>query len=355
MPSLGSSVDAFYDRPDSKDGVPVNSSRHGGRSRGASATNADDPASAGSSQDYSKIAELIRDTSVFMVERSTSLDEGDKKEGYEDTIQRSASMPHGDGTPRGGKGKKELHPTVHKPSLIRKLSGGGMTGASGAPPSQQLNGILRPHPGKGSAGSVVRPEAVKRDTSNQPETPTTKRSIKRVVLSRDQSAVARRLKEEQIASQGLTKPSMNRKLSKAEMLDRKLSVEINKLGLEDINENNNGGRQGSMGTMPPLDRMTTEDVLTSLIDEEVLDSQSSTLGSPLLPVPPEFIEGGDRMTTVDVIAMDMVNGNDRGVSITWEGPLDLVDEVDDIVQASQSGESAGVDADIAEKWLKGET
>merc|ERR1719296_181369 len=119
-------------------------------------------------------------------------------------------------------------------------------------PASPPNGIVRPSPLHGN-DNIHRPEPVKRDTSNQPETLETKRSIKRVVLSRDQSAVARRLKEEQqlrvgfvggaTGGDGRPKPLTGRassKMTKAEMIDRKLSVELNKLGLDDDMENRHG-------------------------------------------------------------------------------------------------------------------
>ncbi|KAL7541590.1 hypothetical protein ACHAXR_011658 [Thalassiosira sp. AJA248-18] len=379
--SLGSSVDAFYDRRDSS------SAGDSGRypsSSSATASAAENPSAAGTFQDYSKIAELIRDSSdkssVVMVERSNSYDER-KESGYEDGIQRSKSLPYEDS---GGAKENAIQQEggaaklsdasgngVRKPSLIRKLSGGAMHLATPPPPP---NGILRPEPANPQTVTIHRPEPVKRDTSNQPETLETKRSIKRVVLSRDQSAVARRLKEEQYASHqaqlvagGATSAGnrppplgarVSSRLSKSELLDRKLSVEINKLGLEDINDNNRP--HGMMG------RMTTEDVLASLIDDDDIFSGGSLGGSPsptLLGVPPPLIVAdgssppqqlgeGDRSTTIDAIAMDIANGNNNPTENSdWDGTLDLIDET----APSASGGNVGINADIAEKWLKGET
>ena len=54
-------------------------------------------------------------------------------------------------------------------------------------------------------------------------------SMKRVVLSRDQSEVARRLKEEQWSGFN-GGAGVSSKLTKAQMLDRQMSVEMNMLG-----------------------------------------------------------------------------------------------------------------------------
>lgn len=210
-------------------------------------------------------------------------------------------------------------PRVAKPNLLRKLSGGGM--ARNIP---VLAPVVKPTDG----GSVCRPEPVKRETSNQPESLETKRSIKRVVLSRDQSAVSRRLKEEQNMRPGS-------RLSKAQLLDRKMSVEINKLGLED-----------RLSSVPSLDRMTTEDVLATLIDD------GDELGSPLSSPPPPPMGDSGRVTTIDAIARDIHSGN-RATTGDWDDTLELMNEPAPVVHLN--GESGGINADIAEKWLKGET
>mmetsp|Transcript_14685 Transcript_14685/g.25884 ORF Transcript_14685/g.25884 Transcript_14685/m.25884 type:complete len:918 (+) Transcript_14685:243-2996(+) len=357
--SLGSSVDAYYDRPDSG----ASSSRspsHGDIISSAAAAPPpppprENPSSAGTSQDYAKFAELIRDSSDKT--RSNSLDESNvgNGTGYEDTIQRSKSMPYEESgavpSPRmemPGKSDADdsSKPTaaasrrnVRMPSLLRKLSGGAMARhiAADRPVVEPING-----------GSVCRPEPVKRDTSNQPETLETKRSIKRVVLSRDQSAVSRRLKEEQ-----KTKVTPLSKLRRAELISRKLSVEINKMGLDD--HHYSSSRSMSDSLFPPLDRMTTEDVLQSLIDddEQQIGSPSPPLGSTFSP-PPKPLGEGDRMTTIDAIAMDIANGIEESGG-DWDDTLDLMNEPTDAAPVVHNGESGGVNADIAEKWLKGET
>lgn len=213
-------------------------------------------------------------------------------------------------------------------------------------------------------GEVVayRPEPVKRDTSNQPEAPETKRSVKRVGLSRDRSAVARKLKEEQFgqarqksvgfaAGFAAAPPKLGgRALSKAEMLDRKLSVEINRLGLEDINENNRHPDAAQ--------RMTTDAFLLTLIDGEAegeaLGTPSPTVGSPAPPAMPSILAEGGRLTTIDAIAIDIANGG-GGDSAEWDDALNLIEEPGGPPPDATDPEGAGVNDAIAEKWLKGET
>ena len=69
---------------------------------------------------------------------------------------------------------------VDKPSLMRKISGSGLKGA----PVPTLDGVLHPEP---VASEIHQSARVDGD----------KRSAKRVVLSRDISALSRSLKEEQ--------------------------------------------------------------------------------------------------------------------------------------------------------------
>jgi len=348
-------VDAFYaDRRES--GASSNNSRS--PSRKSSSVSSTDPTSAGTSQDYSKIAELIRDSSDKT--RSNSLDESNRgsrsASDYEDTIPRSKSMPHDesgaaekDAAPSkptavaaanlAASDKPATHqPNVQKPNLLRKLSGGGVARTNVAPPPVD--------------GAVCRPDPVKRDTSNQPESLETKRSIKRVVLSRDQSAVARRLKEEQ-QTKGLSKAK------RAELLDRKLSVEINKLGLDDHHRPISEGSTG----FPRLDRMTTEDVLASFIADdinELLPEESTArIGSPgpksprlSAKAPPTPLGEGDRVTTIDAIAMDLASGKRQSLG-DLDDTLDLINEAAPVVHGGEV--SGGVDPDIADKWLKGET
>ena len=336
----------------------------------------ENPASAGTSMNCSKIAELIRESSdkssSTTLERSTSWDEGavaNKGSGHEDTILRSQSLPYEESAGMGGSAvggspramakmavvNEEESTAIlqnEKPSLIRKLSGGAMSRPNVFPnptlASTPPNGILRSNPING----VHRPEPVKRDTSNQPETLETKRSIKRVVLSRDQSAVSRRLKEQQ--GLGGSGAYMNNngggarvlsRLTKSEMLDQKLSVEINKLGLYDTYN----ARSLSYG-VPPLDRMATEDVLTSLIDDGDLDNSEPVAPVIGLMAPPKPM--AERITTIDAIAMDIHDNGDKDSS-DWEG-LDLIEEPEPDVAVAVPNNS-GVNPDIAEKWLKGET
>jgi hypothetical protein len=193
---------------------------------------------------------------------------------------------------------------VDKPSLMRKISGGGLRRA----PVPTLDG-------------VVRPEPVKRDTSNQPESMETKRSVKRVVLSRDMSAVARSLKEEQNQKSSSSGPM------KAELIDRNLSVEINKLGL--------GDRPIS------LSRLTTDQMLTSLLDDD--DVQNSLLE-------PQHLTLDDRLTTLDSVAMGIASG-ERTRSCDLDDALELIMEDKEVTADAPSA----VNEDIAAKWLKGDS
>lgn len=354
--SLGSSVDAYYDRRDS------------GASNGGSvaAKTAASPAHsgahlvvavAGTSQDFSKIAELIRDSSERT--RSNSLDECSRveREGYEDAIPRSKSMPHPESGNKAGSSREEgadKMPSEHlagreKSSLIRKLSGGSIPAGQSSPVERR--------PGSGSNGRLCHPKPIKRDTSNKPETLETKRSIKRAVLSRDQSAVSRRLKQEQEEGR-----LADQKLKRAELIDRKLSVELNKMGLEDIKDDDRPSldrltTKNILGRMTteevfgrqPLDRMTTEDVLGAFIDDEHSPSLDSP--SPLHPI--DALEFAKRCSNENSIGnVQSADGADD-----WDKTLDLVN--DPSIPAApvvHDGEmSGGVNADVAEKWLKGET
>lgn len=395
--SLGSSVDAYYARRDS-----------GASSSGASAAAAASVAMAGppgarqrssaasgTSQDFSKIAELIRDSSERT--RSNSLDECGRagREGYDDVIPRSRSMPSGESgrdCDRGDTGEEEVpsEPPAAaaassrgKPSLIRKLSGGSIPPRHGP--------LRRPpvanRPDCGSGGGICRPEPVKRDTSNQPETLETKRAIKRVVLSRDQSAVSRQLKEEQKTRGGERRsdPVAMSRLKRAELLDRKLSVEMNKLGVDDAEYDDDAAARpplerattrnilGRMTTedvlgRQPLERMTTEDVLGAFIDSGEDDcDRPPELGRPAPPAigsaagaSPLGEDGGgdgDRAATIDAIALEIANGRHGPAGADdWDDALDLEPELGPAAPMVHGGEmGGGVNADVAEKWLKGET
>ena len=333
--SIGNGGDGYYDNNAvSMDqygqvvfrGAPgaSNVARAGTRPAASKAILREDPASAGSSQDYSKLAELIRDssdsTTATPIDRSTSWFETGKIGGGEDNIRRTMSMPQQD----SGKSIAASHEETvtqecdsepaaankaYKPRLIDKLSGGGM-----AFPTAPLDSILRnPNP------DYHRPDPVKRDTSNKP----LERSMKRVVLSRDQSEVARRLKEEQWSGFN-GGAGVSSKLTKAQMLDRQMSVEMNMLGLED----------------KALGRVTTEGFLSSFLDS----SSDLATPSPIFETSSSMDESSprpmlrkDRVTTIDEIALDIANGKPPE---EWEDTLDLVGLTEN---------------EIAEKWLKGET
>jgi hypothetical protein len=268
---------------------------------------------------------VLRDTSIgsFAPVDATNGDEGD--EFLDETvIQRSKSMPYqsnregGDRFPsppqpiqtrkkpecveKEASPVEEMDNEVEKPSLMRKISGGKLRTA----PTPPMEG-------------VVRPEPVKRETSNQPESFETKRSVKRVVLSRDKSAVSRSLKEEQ-SRNAESQPT------RADLIDRNLSVEINKLGL--------GDRPISFS------RLTTDQMLTSLLDDDLQDSL----------LEPQHLTLDDRLTTVDVVAMGIASGQ-RTQSCDLDEALELIMEDD---KAEVDAPSA-VNEDIAAKWIKGES
>jgi hypothetical protein len=314
---------------------------------------------AGSPQDFTKIADLMGQEDEKM-ERSNSagsksIDRSSSWGGYErkhslvlrdtsigsfapfDTneevgaefdetaIQRSKSMPfrnNDDGSfpspPQPAQTRKkpecvekEASPVeggqnnADKPSLMRKISGGGLRGA----PVPDLDG-------------VVRPEPVKRDTSNQPESLETKRSVKRVVLSRDMSAVSRTLKEEQNRKAGAATGPM-----KADLIDRNLSVEMNKLGF--------GDRPTSFS------RLTTDQMLTSMLDDDVQNS--------LLETQPLTLN--DRLPTLDTVALGIAAG-ERTQSCELDDALELIMEDD---KAVTTDAPIAVNEDIAAKWLKGDS
>lgn len=315
---------------DRSNSMKSSGSGSGGMLTGSSTTSTDNPvaaaaaaaAAAGTSQDYSKIAELFRESS----DNSSTTDNSINMNEPSNQLTTQSND--------GSKPAAAAESTVLKSCLIRKLSGGGGT--------LLPDGILRQHPNNNNA-NIHRPEAVKRDTSNQTETVETKRSIKRVVLSRDQSEAARRLKEKQFASnygdsdgEAVGPRASSSKLTKAEMLDRKLSVEMNMLGLNDRE----------------LDRMSTEDVLASFLEDSGLCSPSpmssetpSLDGANTIP-PHEAIGKSNRVTTIDAIALEIANGTSPE---DWDDALDLIVEEDEIADPT-----TGVSSDIAEKWLKGD-
>ena len=300
---------------------PTNSSEYDDRrASGASSHYSGGEEPAGTSQDFTKLASLIRDTTEgSILGRSSSADESGR--GSSDhSIQKSHSMPQQNeetfpSPPKNASTKKQLgvespaSKDVRKPSLLKKISGGSLQNTS--PVSAPVG--------------AIRPEPVKRDTSNQPETLETKRSTKRVILSRDKSAIAKSLKEAQRQKDESNAP----KLSKAD-LDRNLSVEMNKLGL--------GNAQP-----PPLDRMTTTDVLGELFDDE-------NLGSPLSQ--PGELTQTDRTSTVDELAHEMFNEGSRLQSVEWGDTLDLLAEGSNEAEADP-GAAAAVNEDIAARWISG--
>lgn len=119
---------------------------------------------------------------------------------------------------------------------------------------------------------LVRPDVVKRATSNQNETPETKHnlhgpSVKRAVLSRDRSAVSSRLKQQY---------------------------------LPEYNDNKGPARP------QPIDhemRMLSNSLEISTLEDNPGDSSSSV---PAGTVKPAFLSEADRTSTLDQIAMDLM-------------------------------------------------
>jgi hypothetical protein len=144
-----------------------------------------------------------------------------------------------------------------------------------------------------------------------------------VVLSRDKSAISRSLKEEQQLKGD--RSGVSSTLSKGDMV-RNLSVEINKLGL--------GDRGVSL-----IGRMTTEDVVNSLIEDDVL---GNTLNQP------SPLDANGRATTIDAIAMDMASG--RAQSCEVDDALNLMLENDPVATGTAVDPSA-MNEDIAAKWI----
>jgi len=297
-------------------GAASNTHSISSQSANSAASSSIDPACAGTSQDYTKIAQLFRDSSDNSSSDVNEPSNPQTESGNAISIKNDQSVAtHGPEKQEDDDSKPAAESTVLKSCLIRKLSGGGTL------PS----GILRQQPINDA--NIHRPEAVKRDTSNQTETVETKRSIKRVVLSRDQSEAARRLKEKQF---GNDEARVSAKLTKAEMLDRKLSVEMNMLGLDDKD----------------LDRMSSEDVLASFLEDSGLCSPSPMSETPSVDAnPPEPIGKSNRVTTIDAIALEIANGTPTD---EWDDALDL------IVEEDESADPGGLSPDIAEKWLKGD-
>ena len=269
---------------------------------------------------------VLRDSSIGSFAPFDALNDDAGNDFFDETaIQRSKSMPYyndeNDGSfpspPQPTQARKkpeciekeashvEGAEEVEKPSLMRKISGGKLRSG----PTPPMDGVARPEP-------------VKRDTSNQPESMETKRSIKRVVLSRDMSAVSRSLKEEQNRKVATASQPM-----KADLIDRNLSVEINKLGL--------GDRPSS------INRLTTDQMLTSLLDDEVQNS--------LLEPQPLALD--DRLPTIDTVALGIVAG-ERASTCELDDALELM--MNDDGKAVVDAPSA-VNEDIAAKWIKGES
>merc|ERR1712013_206585 len=86
-----------------------------------------------------------------------------------------------------------------------------------------------------------------------------------------------------------------------------------------------------------------DDVLESLIDDG-----DDLGGRPL--VSPKPLREGDRMDTVDAIARDIASGNEPTEG-EWNDILDLMNDPAPVVHTNV--QEGGVNADIAEKWLKG--
>ncbi|EJK61580.1 hypothetical protein THAOC_17906 [Thalassiosira oceanica] len=320
----------MYDR---RDGGSSSSAHSMVERQRSLATSAAARASVGSSTDYSRIADLIvRDSSEKTAASTTTRGGSWDERGASDEAVASSVVPRSNSMPPLETNLKESfvppRPTsggaaveVEKPSLMKKISGGAL---------HRPNGQLKP-----PSDGVCRPEPVKRETSNQPESLETKRSVKRVVLSRDKSQVSKNLKEQQQASgESSAQPSL--KLTKAEMLDRRLSVEINRLGIGGGDAGGDG--EGNVGALP-LDRITTEDMVEEFIQNGDLEGIED---DPVLLAPAPGPAG--RISTMDKFAMEVLDGKPPS---DWDESLNLVD-------SDEAGEVTAVDVDseTASKWLK---
>jgi len=282
---------------------PSNSSEYDDRRvSGASSKHSVEEEAAGTSQDFTRLASLIRDSSEgSTLVRSSSADESGR--GSPDHgIKQSHSMPlQSEGAfpspPKNAPRESPASKNVRKPSLLKKLSGGSMQNTA---PVAAPNGALRPEP-------------IKRDTSNQPESMETKRSTKRVILSRDKSAIAKSLKEAQRQKDEAAALNPKLGISKAE-LDRNLSVEMNKLGLN---------------SPQMLDRMTTTDVLGEIFDDSDLAAQD-----------------------LAEVGAAMYNGGSRLQSVEWDDTLNNL-----LLEGSNESEpdpgAVAVNEDIAARWISG--
>lgn len=323
------SAQRMYDR---RDGGSSSSAHSMVERQRSLATSAAARASVGSSTDYSRIADLIvRDSSEKTAASTTTRGGSWDERGASDEAVASSVVPRSNSMPPLETNLKESfvppRPTsggaaveVEKPSLMKKISGGAL---------HRPNGQLKP-----PSDGVCRPEPVKRETSNQPESLETKRSVKRVVLSRDKSQVSKNLKEQQQASgESSAQPSL--KLTKAEMLDRRLSVEINRLGIGGGDAGGDG--EGNVGALP-LDRITTEDMVEEFIQNGDLEGIED---DPVLLAPAPGPAG--RISTMDKFAMEVLDGKPPS---DWDESLNLVD-------SDEAGAvAADVDSETASKWLK---
>ena len=207
-------------------------------------------------------------------------------------------------------------------SIARTWSGGNPGASYGLPYGDKpsLAGSADTSPVRARGADIVpKPQIVKRDTSNQNESYDTKPSIKRAALNRDNSLASNRLKQEYM-------PEYFNRTFDAEKEVRRLStnLELSKIDVARPKPKPLGAGE-RMTTMDIItmdliakpvpimkdDRLTTMDALAlTLEDDSILEGDQPTVGLENLPKP-KSLEPVDRLTTKDFA--DFLNSPTAGV------------------------------------------
>jgi len=207
-------------------------------------------------------------------------------------------------------------------NIAKTWSGGKVESWSSETPTRRPanDGISVPTPGSSIQPRQqeldLRPEIIKRDTSNQCETLETKSSVKRAALNRDNSLASNRLKQEYLPEYYNAKfnsdvevksLSTNLELSS---LDPKSTSEENlkpkSLGADDRVSTVDAITMALMAKPEPLltgDRISTIDALDLDLETDetpVLEQTRETSNVKVEPLPkPSGLSGEDRLTTQD--------------------------------------------------------
>mmetsp|Transcript_34775 Transcript_34775/g.46139 ORF Transcript_34775/g.46139 Transcript_34775/m.46139 type:complete len:935 (-) Transcript_34775:537-3341(-) len=226
---------------------------------------------------------------------------------------------------------KTLRRDVKRPSLIRKLSGGSVPQPSAFPQDRQR------------MSSLPKPNAIKRNTSNQNETTETRmKGIKRAVLSRDHSLASRALKQS-MGMEPLT-PAVFDNGTEEEM--ERLGSDFGRSRLNDTPRNSStfsddfrrmkkpemqrtstieavhhAFREGFVDRPSPVVRNTTIDIIA----DELLATEARTVNQTSKPM---SLSANDRTSTIDAIAMDMVSRDREGIHLSSIENLALVDNLE---------------------------